>query len=119
MVYNKHLIVDDAQINRYIIKRYLQKYNPNFTIDEATNAESSVNYAKDNSYDIIFMDIKMPGKYDGIEASKLIRDIKPNQTIYGFTGQIEEKNIKTMNKIIEKPTSKQEIFDILDEYYST
>ena len=117
MIYNRHLIVDDAQINRYIIKRYLLKYNTTFIIDEAMNAESSVNYAKNNDYDIIFMDIKMPGKYDGIEASKLIREFKPNQTIYGFTGQVEEKNIKTMNRIIEKPTSRQEILKILDEYY--
>ena len=117
MIYKKHLVVDDAQINRYIIKRYLLKYNPIFIIDEAANGESAVELAKKHQYDIIFMDIKMPGKYDGIEASKIIRTLKPTQTIYGFTGQVEEKNIKSMNKIIEKPTSRDEIFKILNDFY--
>ena len=117
MIYNRCLVVDDAQINRYIINRYLLKYNSKFTIDEAANGELAIELAKKNHYDIIFMDIKMPGRYDGIEASGIIRDLYPEQTIYGFTGQVEEKNIKSMNKIIEKPTSKQEIFNLLDNYY--
>ena len=118
MTHNSHLVVDDAQINRYIIKRYLLKHNPNYIIDEASNGESAIELAKQKSYDIIFMDIKMPGKYDGIEASAIIRELYPEQTIYGFTGQVEEKNIKSMNKIIEKPTSKQEILNLLNSYYN-
>jgi CheY-like chemotaxis protein len=109
------LIVDDAKINRYIIKRYLEKYNSSFIIDEVSNGEDAVEKSRYNDYTIIFMDIKMPGKYDGIQASNIIKAFKPNQIIIGLTGQVENTNVKSMYRILAKPTDRQELISIIEE----
>ena len=112
-----HLIVDDTQVNRYIIKRFIQKYNTDFKIDEASNGEDAIEQVKNNNYDLIFMDIRMPGKYNGIETCKIIKNLNPNQVIIGFTGQIEISNITVFDQMLEKPIGKDDIFKLLDFYY--
>ena len=113
----KHLVVDDTQVNRYIISRFIQKYNKNFHIDESSNGEDAIEKVKNNNYDLIFMDIRMPGKYNGIETCKIIKNLNVNQIVIGFTGQIEISNINIFDKMLEKPIGKKEIFELLDYYY--
>jgi CheY-like chemotaxis protein len=71
------LIVDDNANNRMILKLLLQDYeeehNIEFIVDEAKDGLESVQMCKDNSYDIVMMDIMMPNM-DGIEATKIIRE---------------------------------------------
>lgn len=112
-----HLIVDDTQVNRYIISRYLQKYNSKFHIDEASNGEDALEKVKNNNYDLIFMDIRMPGKYNGIETCQIIKKENPNQIVIGFTGQIEINNLKIFDKMLEKPIGRVDINKLLDSYY--
>ncbi|WP_294965220.1 response regulator [Sulfurimonas sp.] len=73
----KILIVDDNANNRMILKLLLQDYeeehNIEFIIDEAKDGLEAVQMCKDNSYDIVMMDIMMPNM-DGIEATKIIRE---------------------------------------------
>lgn len=70
------LIVDDNISNRMILKLLLEDYEEahtaNFAIEEASDGFEAVNMCKDNTFDIVFMDIIM-SKMDGIEATKIIR----------------------------------------------
>lgn len=117
----KLLIVDDATVNRYILKKYIEKCSTKIHIDEAMNGYIALDMCKENKYDIIFMDIKMPG-ISGIETTRLILEICPNTLIFGTTGQIERSVTKEaleagMYKCIGKPIDVRTIKGLLDTVY--
>jgi signal transduction histidine kinase/CheY-like chemotaxis protein len=66
------LVVDDLTTNLKVIEGILAKYQPH--IDTALSGQEAIEMVKNNQYDAIFMDHMMPGM-DGVEATKLIRDV--------------------------------------------
>ncbi|MEC8787009.1 MAG: ATP-binding protein, partial [Pseudomonadota bacterium] len=63
------LVVDDNDINRFVLASMLEKFN--YLPDEAENGEIAVQMARAKKYDIIFMDCAMP-VLDGVSATKII-----------------------------------------------
>jgi signal transduction histidine kinase/CheY-like chemotaxis protein len=83
MPYGSVLIVDDVETNLYVAKGLLTPYG--LSIDTAISGfETIEKVAAGNVYDIIFMDHMMP-KMDGIEATKLIRELGYTQPIVALT----------------------------------
>lgn len=67
------LIVDDTKMNLVVVEGLLN--HTGLKIDTATSGEESIRMAKDNKYDIILMDQRMPGM-NGTEAMQRIREQK-------------------------------------------
>lgn len=68
----KILVVDDNEINILIAKRILSKWG--LEVDSAINGYEAIDKIITVKYDLVFMDIKMPG-IDGFETTGIIRDI--------------------------------------------
>ena len=60
------LIVDDERIERNGIRFLLKKLNMEFDIDEAVNGLDALEKMRQENYDILLTDVKMPFM-DGIE----------------------------------------------------
>lgn len=60
------LIVDDERIERNGIRFLLKKLNMEFDIDEAVNGLDALEKMRQEDYDILLTDVKMPFM-DGIE----------------------------------------------------
>lgn len=68
----KHLVVDDSETNRYVLRKYLERIG--IEIDQANDGIECLDIIKSNlnKYDVIWMDIRMPYK-DGIETTTDLR----------------------------------------------
>lgn len=84
----KILIVDDEERIRRLLKMYLEREN--YTIDEAEDGNEALLKATSNDYDVILLDLMMPGK-DGIEVCRELREKKATPVIM-LTAKGEEVN---------------------------
>ena len=110
----KILIVEDNKINQMITKKILSKMNLNCEIVE--NGEDAVDIVKEKTFNIVLMDIHMPG-ISGIEATKRIRAFDKELTIFALTAVTLEDKMQEFDEagfddIISKPF-KQEDFEKL------
>ena len=66
------LVVDDTKMNLLVVENLLKKTG--IKIDTALNGSDSIELAKNNAYDVILMDQRMPGM-DGTEAMNEIKNL--------------------------------------------
>ena len=67
----KILLVEDSPLPQMVVKTLLQQLD--CLVDVAATGEDSIVLCQQNHYDLIFMDIGLPG-IDGILAAQLIRE---------------------------------------------
>jgi len=117
----KLLLADDNEYNRIVVKETLQLKIPEIIIDEALDGIEALSKAKDNSYDIILMDLVMP-KMDGLEATRKIRnefDSSKNKIpIVALTASVVRSEIDKsiaagMNDFIPKPFKAHELISTI------
>ncbi len=106
----KVLVVEDNKINQMITKKILTKMELNCEVVD--NGEAAVDKVKTNKYDIVLMDIHMPG-ISGIEATKIIRTFDKNLTIFALTAVTIEDKMHEFDEagftdIIPKPFKQEE-----------
>jgi PAS domain S-box-containing protein len=106
MPYGSVLIVDDVETNIYVTQGLMAPYGIN--VDTAISGFEAIDKVQaGNVYDIIFMDHMMP-KMDGIQATKIIRDLGYTQPIVALTanavtGQAEVFLSNGFDDFISKP----------------
>lgn len=107
------LIVDDNEINRIIAKELIEKNGWN--CDVAENGKKAIHKLKNNKFDLIFMDISMPGM-DGIETSKVIKKEErwnniPIVIITAYNLAQKKKNVLEtgVDDVLSKPIKEEEL----------
>ncbi len=84
----KIMVVDDELIVRESLKGWLQRFG--YGVETAENAEVALERLDREGYDLLFVDIKMPGM-DGVELLKKVREDQPDTIVVMITahGSIE------------------------------
>ena len=84
----KILVVDDEERIRRLLRMYLERED--YIIEEAEDGNEALAKALTNDYDVILLDLMMPGK-DGIEVCRELREKKATPVIM-LTAKGEEVN---------------------------
>ncbi len=77
------LVVDDEELYRRSLQRILQRVG--HQVSEAQDATEALNAISDQPFDLVLVDLKMPG-LNGIELVRQIRDINPDLPCIMVTG---------------------------------
>lgn len=116
----KILIVEDVEINRLVASKMLKSMNISH-VDIAVNGTDGVEKAKNETYDIILMDLQMPD-ISGFEASKQIsshfKEAVRKPTIIALTanamkGSMEECLDAGMSDYVLKPIKTDTLKQVL------
>ena len=107
------LVVEDNKINQMITKKILEKNK--MVCQVADNGTDAVALVEENDFDIVLMDIHMPG-ISGIEATQKIRDFNKELPVIALTAVTIDENLDEFfrvgfNEIIPKPFKPEEFFE--------
>jgi len=120
----KILVAEDVAMNMLLVKFLLTNLIPNITILEAENGIEAIAKWKNESPDLILMDMQMP-EMDGIDATIEIRKLennleKPIPIIALTAGALQEEREKClaagMNAFLTKPIDKDKLLETLKAY---
>ena len=109
------LVVDDNKINQIVTQNILKKNGHSCEI--VGNGQDAINAARRGRFDLILMDINMPGM-NGLEATNRIRAFDEYIPIIALTA-VEEAEVKDqviqagMNDLIVKPYDTQQFFQVI------
>jgi len=111
------LVVDDNEDLLETFAMILKRRG--FSVQTADNGVSAVDRFKEQSFDVILMDIVMP-EMNGVEAFKKIKEIQPGASIILMTAYSEEELIQTAkdegaHQIIHKPIRIDQLIELINE----
>ena len=114
----KILLVEDNKINQMISKKMLERKGINCTIIDC--GEDAIEIAKNNKFDLILMDVHLPG-INGTIATQEIRIFDPTTPIIALTAISLNENRDMllsfgMNDVITKPFIPEEFYNVIAEY---
>ncbi|QTA82160.1 Signal transduction response regulator, receiver domain histidine kinase, Hpt-like [Desulfonema limicola] len=117
------LLAEDNTINQLVALAILEQYG--FSADIADNGCEAVEALKKTPYDLVLMDMQMPGT-DGIEAARIIRDpesgvINPDIPIVAMTANATTEARKKcfdagMNDYISKPVDPNQLLSVISKF---
>lgn len=92
----KILIIEDESAIRRVLSKILSEENDTYVVEEAEDGLQGVEKIKNDDYDLVLCDIKMP-KMDGVEVLEAVKKIKPEIPMVMISGHGDlETAVNTM-----------------------
>lgn len=112
------LLVEDNKINQMITQKMLENKGISCVIIDS--GEEAIENVKTNQYDLILMDVHLPGM-SGTEATTTIRTFDNKTPIIALTAISLNENKETllsfgMNEVITKPFEPDHFYSVIFEY---
>ncbi|KAJ6103996.1 hypothetical protein N7523_010316 [Penicillium sp. IBT 18751x] len=118
------LVAEDNSVNQEVVRRMLaleEVYDVTMVKDGQEAFDTvKANMEKGQVFDLIFMDIQMPN-LDGLQSTRLIREIGYSAPIVALSAFAEESNIKDcmdsgMDMFISKPIRRPALKQVLNKF---
>ncbi|GAA3919086.1 PAS domain S-box protein [Hymenobacter algoricola] len=113
------LLAEDNAVNQFLVKTLLHSWG--FHVDTATTGPEALVCFRQNAYDVVLMDIQMPGM-DGAAATRLLRQHPDPQraatpvlalTAHAMRGEAQRYLAAGFNAYLSKPFREEELFRII------
>ena len=116
------LIVDDCASARELLKSVIRGLGYKTVIQEASNGLEAIQCMQFNLFNIIFLDIEMPGM-DGFEVLEKILAEIPNQFVVIVSANATLANVKKTiasggKGFIVKPYTIEKLKGVVDKFFS-
>lgn len=116
------LIVEDNEINRDIMSRYVKKY---FEPEVASDPQEALSKLETKKYDAILMDINLGSEMSGIDLVKILREKKEFKDLpiiaitgYSLFGDREKILKEGFSHYLPKPFEKQDLLNLLNSIFN-
>lgn len=113
------LLVEDNPVNRRLAGLLIRRLG--FTLEEAVDGFAGLERLTSHTYDVVFMDIQMPG-LDGVEVTRRVRanaqleqPIIIAVTAFAMDGDRERFLAAGMDGYVSKPVTRQSLADAIRE----
>ena len=111
------LVVDDEQATRKLFAHFLEPKR--YKVTTVKDGPSAIEAVKKNAYDLIFLDVVLPGM-DGIEVVSQLKKIAETPVIAMMTGflvrdKLEEAHKLGANECLQKPFDITEIMKVIEK----
>ncbi|MFV8339673.1 ATP-binding protein [Flavobacterium sp. LB3P21] len=118
LINKKILLVEDNKINQMITKKMLD--NKGIICEIIDNGEDAIDLLKTNTFDLVLMDVHLPG-INGTIATETIRTFDSTTPIIALTAISLHENREMllsfgMNDVITKPFIPEEFYTTIAEY---
>ena len=112
------LLVEDNKINQMITKKMLMNRKINCQVID--NGEDAIEIIRNNKFDLILMDVHLPG-INGTIATQKIREFNEKVPIIALTAISLNENRKMllefgMNDVITKPFDPENLYNIISKH---
>jgi signal transduction histidine kinase/CheY-like chemotaxis protein len=113
------LVAEDNKMNQTLLRHLLTGWRLSFDIVDS--GIEAIERLKTGVYDLVLMDIQMPGM-DGYQATRLIRtDLKLDlpviaMTAHAFAGEREKSLSNGMNEYIAKPIDPRQLYRLITQF---
>jgi len=106
------LVIDDEEIIRALFKDTLEELG--HKVITAETASEGLDLVKERDFDLVFLDLKMPGSMDGAEVFGQIKAVKPRLPVTIITGYPDSDMMARALAqgpfgVMEKPFSESDI----------
>jgi len=105
------LVADDDEVLRELLMEILRKMGHEATV--VSSGEEVLEELRKSSYDYLFLDMMMPGKYDGKYVLQKIKELKLDTKIFICTGRVQDENLAELlekaDGYVRKPFTMNEI----------
>ena len=114
----KILVVDDERDICSMFRKWLDRQR--FTVDCALSGNKAIGLLEKNYFDIVFLDIVMPG-VSANKVLKKIREMSPKTKIIAISGQLIDRNLREEMQqrgaadILQKPFKIEDVLKHLPE----
>ncbi|SRR6266446_201359 len=85
------LIVDDHAVVRNGLKKILEEQPGEIEFGEASTAHEAIELVREQAWDIVILDISLGGGRNGLEALKVLKQIRPRLRVLILTMHSEEQ----------------------------
>lgn len=114
----KVLVAEDNRMNQILAQKFFTKLGCDVIV--ANDGFEAIKIFGENKFDVVFMDIQMPG-LNGFQTAAEIKKLNPNtpivaMTANGLKGDRENCLAAGMIDYVPKPIRKSRIIEILNKY---
>lgn len=121
----RFLIVDDHAVNRLVLRQILLNQWPDAVVMEGGDGFAALSYLKEHVFDLVFLDMVMPG-LGGIETAQRLShpDFTSTPPLIGLTANVNPQDLEAFYKaglsgLLLKPFNREQLMALIHQLLSS